>query len=42
MSIFQLGGLEEVAEILSHLELWTQFRMRIKTSSMGHKSKESD
>jgi hypothetical protein len=36
MSIFQLGGLEEVVEILGHLDLRTQFRLRIKTSNMGH------
>jgi hypothetical protein len=36
MSIFQLGGLEEVVEILGHLDLWAQFRLRIKASNMGH------
>jgi hypothetical protein len=36
MSIFQLGGLEEVVETLGHLHLWTQFRLRIKTTNMGH------
>jgi hypothetical protein len=36
MGIFQLGGLEEVDEILGHLDLCTQLRLRIKTSNMGH------
>jgi hypothetical protein len=33
MSIFQLGGLEEVGEMLGHLDLWIQICTQIQAEN---------